>query len=288
MSHDPAEQVVRIALLACAVVSIAGILLIAVFISAPGLPLIMRVGPLSFLSGTVWAPTSGKFGILPMIVGSMVVAAGCLFLAIPCGIACAIYLAEFAPEGFGRAVRLALGVLAGIPSVVYGFYGLVVIVPIIRETFGGSGLSVLAGSLVLAIMVLPTIATISEDAIKAVPDEYREGSMALGATRWETVSRVIVPAARSGITASIVLGMGRAIGETMALIMVTGNAPRFPAKITDMVRTLTGNVALEMGYAAGDHQKALLATGLVLLVFIMILNWIAVAVSKAGDRHEKA
>ncbi|MDH7514240.1 MAG: phosphate ABC transporter permease subunit PstC, partial [Clostridiales bacterium] len=182
---------------------------------------------------------------------------------------------------------IALLVLSGIPSVVYGFYGLVVIVPTIREHLGGSGMSVLAGSVVLAIMVLPTIATISEDAIKAVPGEYREGSMALGATRWETVARVVAPAARSGITASVVLGMGRAIGETMALIMVTGNSPRFPTRITDMTRTLTGNIALEMGYAGGDHQRALFATGMVLLVFIMIVNSVAIAVSKAGDRRGK-
>ena len=287
MSHNRLEAFFSVALLACAAVSIGSILLIAVFVSAPGLPLMMRIGPLSFLLGTEWAPLSGTFGILPMIAGSVMVTLGCLLLAVPLGVACAVYLAEFAPSSIAGVVRIALLVLSGIPSVVYGFYGLVVIVPAIREHLGGSGMSVLAGSVVLAIMVLPTIATISEDAIKAVPGEYREGSMALGATRWETVARVVAPAARSGIIASVVLGMGRAIGETMALIMVTGNSPRFPARITDMTRTLTGNIALEMGYAGGDHQRALFATGMVLLVFIMIVNSVAIAVSKAGDRRGK-
>ncbi|MGE5484132.1 MAG: phosphate ABC transporter permease subunit PstC [Ignavibacteriales bacterium] len=286
MSAGRMEQLAGLTLAACAVVSIAAVVLIAAFVAIPGLPLIMKVGLFSFLGGTVWSPGDGMFGILPMIAGTIAVTAGALLIAVPSGLACAVYLAEFAPEAVARSARLAIGVLAGIPSVVYGFYGLVVIVPFIRDHFGGSGLSLLAGSLVLGIMVLPTISAISEDSLRAVPHDIREGSMALGATKWETVTRVVLPTARSGINASVVLGMGRAIGETMALIMVTGNAPVFPGGVTRMVRTLTGNIALELGYAAGDHQRALFATGLVLLVLIMGLNRLAEVVAGVGRSHD--
>jgi len=277
---------VRTVLLLCALAAVVGIALIVLFVSLPGLPFMLRVGPLSFLTGSAWDPGAGRYGVLPMIVGSLAVTFGALVIAVPLGIAVAIYLAEIAPKPVYEVTRLGLGVLAGIPSVVYGFYGLVVLVPLIREYLGGAGLSVLAGSLVLAVMVLPTITAVSEDSIKAVPNEYREGSIALGATKWETIRNVVIPAAGSGISASVVLGIGRAVGETMAVLMVTGNAVLFPRSPTDMARTLTGNIALEMAYAEGDHQRALFATGLVLLLFIMGLNLFGERVLSAVHRYK--
>ncbi|MCL5289920.1 MAG: phosphate ABC transporter permease subunit PstC [Firmicutes bacterium] len=205
---------------------------------------------------------------------------GALIIGVPLSVGCAIFLAEIAPKQVTRVIRPAIELLAGIPSVVYGFYGLVILVPLIREIFGGRGFSILGGSVVLAIMILPTIINISEDAIRAVPKEYKEGSLALGATHWQTIKKVIVPSARSGILTAIVLGMGRAIGETMAVIMVVGNVAALPESILDPIRTLTGNIAIEMGYAAGEHSQALFATGIVLFVIIMILNFMVAMVPK--------
>jgi len=221
-----------------------------------------------------------------MVAGSLQVTAGALILAVPLGIACAILLAEVAPPRVRQIIRPAVELLVGIPSVVYGLVGMVLLVPAIRNYFGGTGFSVLAASMVLTAMVLPTIISISEDSIRAVPATYKEGALALGATRWQTIWRVMLPAARSGIGASIVLGMGRAIGETMAMIMVLGNSIKFAETPLDPTRTLTGNIAVEIGYASGTHESALFATGIVLLIFILIINSIAAIALKRGVRAQ--
>ena len=274
------EKPIQYLLLLSAVAAIFIVLLIFVFIFMEGLPVISKYGLAHFVSGRLWHPGDSEFGLLPMIIGSIYVTLGALVMGVPLGIGCAIFLAEMAPRKMTVLVRPVIELLAGIPSVVYGFYGLVVLVPLIRELFGGRGFSVLAGSIVLAIMILPTIVNISEDSIRAVPREYKEGSFALGATHWQTIKKVILPTARSGIVTAVVLGMGRAIGETMAIIMVTGNVAVAPKSILDPVRTLTANIAIEMGYAAGDHAMALFATGIVLFVFIIVLNSLVALVPK--------
>ncbi|MEW5952730.1 MAG: phosphate ABC transporter permease subunit PstC [Bacillota bacterium] len=270
------EKILQLSALAAILV----VFLISLFILIEGYPVIAKYGLGHFLLGGQWYPLDGLFGIMPMIIGSFIVTFGALLLGVPFGIGCAIFLAEFAPMWMTKVLRPGIELLAGIPSVVYGFFGLVVLVPLIMDTFGGRGFSVLAASVVLAIMILPTVINISEDAIRAVPREYKEGSFALGATHWQTVKMVILPTAQSGIVASIVLGMGRAIGETMAVIMVAGNVTAIPGSFLDPVRTLTANIALEMGYAAGDHMSALFATGIVLFVIIMFLNFLITLVPK--------
>jgi phosphate transport system permease protein len=257
------------------------LLLIALFILKEGLPAFSEIGFFDFLFGTVWRPGIDQYGILSMIVGSIAVTLVAMIMAVPLGIACAILLAEVAPNKIRRILRPAVELLVGIPSVVYGLVGLVLLVPLISE-IGGSGFSILTASIVLMVMVLPTIISISEDSIRAVPSTYKEGALALGATKWQTIKGVIIPAAKSGIGASIVLGMGRAIGETMAMIMVIGNSIAFPDSLLDAARTLTGNIALEINYATGTHQSALFATGVVLLIFILALNSIATIYLKRG------
>jgi phosphate transport system permease protein len=268
------DKVVERALLLLAMSSVAILLLITLFIFREGGPLLFKVGPGNFLS-TEWHPTQGRFGIALMIVGSTVVTAGALLIGVPFGLSCAIVLAEMAPGKLRAVLKPSIEILAGIPSVVYGFIGIVVLLPVIRTHLGGPGSSALAGSVVLGIMTLPTIIGISIDALSAVPLSYREGSLALGATQWQTIWRVVLPAARSGLVAAVILGMGRAVGETMAVIMVAGNSVQMPHSPLDSVRTLTANIALEMGYAAGDHRAALFATGIVLFAIIMVLNSLA-------------
>jgi phosphate ABC transporter permease protein PstC len=245
---------------------------IALFIFKEGVPIMVKSGFGHFLLGRTWAPLNGQFGILPFIVGSLWVTVGALALGVPLGVSCAFYLAEFAPRRWVTVLKPAIEMLAGIPSVVYGFLGVMWLAPLIRSQLGGPGLSILAASCVLAIMILPTIVGVSVDAIQAVPRSYKEGALALGATEWQTTWRVLWPAARSGILAGVILGMGRAVGETMAVIMIAGNATRFPGSPLDSVRTLTANIAIEMGYAVGQHREALFATGVVLFFFIMVLN----------------
>lgn len=255
--------------------AISALLLIALFIIKEGLPFIIGYGPAKFLLASDWNPQLGRFGIWPMIVASVWVTLGAMLVGAPLGVACAAFLTEFVPRRVMGVVKPTIELLAGIPSVVYGFMGVMVLAPLIRSSLGGPGLSVLAGAVILGVMILPTIISISIDSIQAVPNSYREGSLALGATHWQTTYMVTVPAAKSGIIASIILGMGRAIGETMAVIMVAGNAVKIPGSPLDSVRTLTANIALEMGYATGRHREALFATGVVLLVIIMILNSLA-------------
>jgi phosphate ABC transporter permease protein PstC len=254
--------------------SIAILALITLFIFREGAPLIARAGLANFFS-TEWRPGEGRFGIALMIVGTGAVTLGALVIGVPFGLACAIVLAEMAPARMRLLLKPAVELLAGIPSVVYGFIGIVVLLPWIREHLGGPGASALAGSIILGIMILPTIVGISIDALSAVPRSYREGSLALGATRWQTIRRVVLPAARSGLVVAVVLAVGRAVGETMAVIMVAGNAVQMPHSPLDPVRTLTSNIALEMGYASGEHREALFATGILLFAIIMLLNMVA-------------
>ncbi|MCX5674390.1 MAG: phosphate ABC transporter permease subunit PstC [Planctomycetota bacterium] len=278
------EKIIALALLVTALSAISGLALITAFIFKEGLPIMLTVGLEKFILSSDWYPTEGAFGIFPMIVGSLAVTAGAMVIGGVFGLGCAVLLTQFAPPRLVSIIKPSIELLAGIPSVVYGFMGVVILVPLIRDYLGGPGLSVLAASIVLGIMVLPTITSISVDALQAVPRSYREGSIALGATVWQTTHRVVLRAARSGIVAAVILGMGRAVGETMAVIMVAGNTLDVPQSILDPVRTLTSNIALEMGYAAGDHRKALFATGVVLFVIIMILNTIALAVSRRRAR----
>ncbi len=267
-------------LAAMAFAAIAGLALITAFIFREGFPLMMKVGVGRFISSSDWYPREGQFGIFPMIVGSLAVTAGAMLIGVVFGVGVAVLLTQFCPPRLVGILKPAIELLAGIPSVVYGFMGVVVLVPLIRDHLGGCGLSVLAASIVLGIMVLPTVISISVDALQAVPRPYYEGSLALGATEWQTTHMVMLRAARSGIVAAVILGMGRAIGETMAVIMVAGNTLALPRGPLDPVRTLTSNIALEMGYAAGDHRQALFATGVVLFAIIMALNTIALALSR--------
>ena len=269
------DRLVRLALLVVAFSAISILLVITIFIIGQGTPIMFKYGLKSFLAGGEWYPSEKLFGLWPMIVGSLYVTLGAMALGVPFGLACAIVLTEFSSKRVRRVIKTVVELLAGIPSVVYGFMGVIILVPFIRETLGGPGLSVLAASIILGVMILPTIISISVDSLQAIPPSYREGSIALGATKWQTVKMVLLPAARSGIIASIILGMGRAIGETMAVIMIAGNAASVPHSILDPVRTLTSNIALEMGYAAGEHRQALFATGVILFIIIMILNTIA-------------
>jgi phosphate transport system permease protein len=246
--------------------------LITVFIFIKGVPIIAKVGIINFVFGMKWAPAQGNFGIFPMIVGSVTVTIGAAIIGVPIAICCSVFLAEFAPAALRNIFRPAIQLLAGIPSVVYGFWGVLFIVPMIRNYLGGPGLSILAGSIILAIMILPTIISITEVTLLSLPRHYKDGALALGLTHWQTIRSLLLPAAKSGIVAAIILGLGRAIGETMAVIMVLGNAVALPESVLDPVRTLTTNIGIEMGYASGEHQQALFATGIVLFIVIMILN----------------
>ncbi len=274
------ERLVKLSLLVLAFSAVAVLVVITVFIFGEGTPVMFRHGLGKFLFGLNWYPGEKTFGLLPMIIGSLYVTLGALLIGVPLGLSCAIFLTEFSSGRVRRILKPVIELLAGIPSVVYGFIGVVILVPFIRKTLGGPGLSVLAAAIILGIMILPTVISISIDALQAVPRSYREGSLALGTTRWQTTRMVMIPAARSGIIASIVLGMGRAVGETMAVIMVAGNAVSIPRTPLAPVRTLTSNIALEMGYAAGEHREALFATGVILFIIIMILNTLATVTSR--------
>ncbi len=280
------EKSIKRILTVTAFSAITALFLIVLFILIEGLPFIFRIGIRDFLLSSDWRPQAGKFGIYPMIVGSLWVTLGAMIVGVPLGLSGAIFLSEFVPRWAMRIIKPTIELLAGIPSVVYGFIGVMVLAPLIRSFFGGPGLSILAASIILGIMVLPTILSISIDSIKAVPTSYREGAFALGATHWQTIRMAVLPAAKSGIIAGIILGLGRAIGETMAVIMVAGNAVILPGSPLDSVRTLTANIALEMGYATGLHRQALFATGIILLVIIMILNSIAtIALRNIGKKR---
>lgn len=268
------EKLMEFVFFIAALASVFAVLLICFFLFANGLPAIYKIGFGDFIFGREWRPTDipPSFGIFPMIMGSIYVTLGAITLGLPIGVLTAIFMARFCPAPLYRFFKPAVELLAGIPSVVYGFFGLVLIVPLVRELFGGTGTSMLTASLMLGIMILPTIIGLSEAAVRAVPQSYYEGALALGASHERAVFSAVVPAARSGILASVVLGIGRAIGETMAVVMVAGNQPRMPAGLLQGVRTLTANIVMEMGYAADLHREALIATGVVLFVFILGIN----------------
>lgn len=269
------EKSIEIVLLLCALISVISVLFISFFIFRRGLPLFKTVSPAEFLLGTDWSPsseTNPSYGILPFIIGSVYVTFGALLLAVPIGILTAVFMAEIASGRVATLMRSVVQLLAGIPSVIYGFFGVIVISKFIRETFGGTGYSLLSGAIILAIMILPTIINITEVSIISLPGNIKEGSLALGATQWQTILKVQLPAARSGIIAGIVLSMGRALGETMAVLMVAGNAPIMPKGPLSKVRTLTMNIVTDMGYASGEHMTALFTTSIVLFLFILILN----------------
>ena len=278
------ERAVKWILLVLAFSAIASLLLIAVFIFKEGVPFIAHIGLRDFLFSSEWDPQRGRYGVGAMIVASLCVTFGAMLVGAPLGIAGAIFLNEFVPKNITRIIKPAIELLAGIPSVVYGFIGVVVVAPLIRMHLGGPGLSLLCASLILGVMVLPTIMSIATDAINSVPNSFREGALALGATRWQSVHMVILKAARSGIVAGVILGLGRAVGETMAVIMVAGNTVQIPSSILDPVRTLTTNIALEMGHATGLHRQALFATGVVLFIVIMILNALTMLAMKKRSR----
>ena len=269
------EKGMALVFLLAALVSILCVGLICVFLFANGIPAIREIGVPEFLLGRTWKPGNDIYGIFPMIVGSVYVTGGALLLGVPIALLTAVYLAYFCPDGLYRFLKPAVELLAGIPSVVYGFFGIVVLVPFVRtisEPLDGKGNSIATASILLAIMILPTIIGVVEPALRSVPRSYYEGALALGATHERSVYTAVVPAAGSGILAGIVLGVGRAMGETMAVIMVAGNQARMPKGVFQGIRTLTGNIVIEMGYAAGLHREALIATGVVLFAFILIIN----------------
>ena len=278
------ELLMHILFFLTACVSIFAVVLICVFLFANGIPAIGKIGVFKFLLGTKWKPGNDIYGILPMILGSLYVTAGAILIGVPIGLLTAIFLAKFCPKGLYKILKPATELMAGVPSVVYGFFGLVVLVPLVQNIFGVAGNTMLTASVLLGIMILPTIIGVSESAIRAVPDSYYEGSLALGASHERSVFFATLPAARSGILAGVVLGIGRAIGETMAVVMVAGNKARMPQGLLDGVRTMTANIVLEMGYAADLHRGALIATGVVLFVFILLISMLFNAMKKRGER----
>ena len=266
------EQFMNVVFLLSACISILAVALICIFIFINGIPAMTEIGVFKFLSGTHWRPSNDVYGIFPMILGSLYVTAGAIIIGVAVGILTAVFMARFCPKKLYRIIKPAVDLLAGIPSVVYGFFGLMVIVPFIRDFLGGSGSSMLAASIVLGIMILPTVISVSEAAIRAVPESYYEGALALGATHERSVFFTVVPVAKSGILAGVILGIGRAVGETMAVVMVAGNQAIIPSSVLKGLRTLTANIVLEMGYAADLHRGALIATAAILFVFILIIN----------------
>lgn len=277
------ERLFEIIFLLAAGFSILAVLLICMFLFVNGIPAMHKIGLTDFLFGLKWKPGSELYGIFPMIVGSLYITAGAIIVGVPVGLMTAVFLSRFCPEWLHKIIKPAVDLLAGIPSVVYGFFGLMVIVPFVRNVFGGNGSSILTASILLGMMILPTIISVSETSLNAVPQNYYEGSRALGATHERSVFMTVLPAAKSGIIAGIILGIGRAIGETMAVIMVAGNQARIPDSILKGVRTLTANIVIEMGYATDLHREALIATGVVLFVFILLIN-LSFNLVKKGSR----
>ena len=276
--------------------SVLAVALICVFLFINGVPAMKEIGFVKFLTGTVWRPNNDIYGIFPMIMGSIYVTAGAILIGVPIGILTSVFMAKYCPKQIYPVLKGATELLAGIPSVIYGFFGLVVMVPAIREFGktlrqagilhkGGDGNSILTASLLLGMMILPTIIGVTESNIRAVPSQYYEGSLALVATHEQSIFKVVLPAAKSGVIAGVVLGIGRAIGETMAVIMIAGNQARLPESIFEGVRTMTANIVLEMGYASGLHREALIATGVVLFVFILIINFSVALLNRRGENE---
>ncbi len=281
----PKEVIMKVVFIVAAAVFILAVITICVFIFVQAFPALKEIGLFKFLFGDEWYPTdesNPRFGIAPMIVGSVYITGGALIIGVPIGFLTAVFMARYCPKPVYKVMKPITNILAGIPSIVYGYFGLMVIVPFVRETFGGDGMSILTASIVLGIMILPTIISVSENAIRAVPKSYYEGAIALGATKERAIFRTVVPAAKSGIVTSIILGLGRVIGETMAVVMICGNQARFPDEITDGVRTMTANIVLEMSYAdtGSLHEGALIATAAVLFVFILIITALVALIRK--------
>lgn len=266
------EQIMKYCFLICACVSVAAVAAICLFMFVNGIPAMGKIGVFKFLLGTEWSPSKGVYGILPMIIGSIYVTAGAAVVGVPIGILTAVFMVYYCPAPIYKIVKPAVDLLAGIPSIVYGFFGLVVIVPVIQDLLGTSGKGVLTASILLGLMILPTIISTAESSLRAAPDMYYEGALALGATKERSIFGAVFPAARSGILSGVILGIGRAIGETMAVVIVAGNQAVIPKSLTDGVRTLTANIVLEMAYAAELHREALIATAVVLFVFILAIN----------------
>lgn len=266
------EKGMKVIFMIAACTSVLAVFLICFFLFANGIPAIGKIGPLKFLFGTEWRPSNEIFGIFPMIVASIYVTGGAILVGVPIALFTSVFMARYCPKKIYGPLKSGIELMAGVPSIVYGFFGLILLVPLIRNVFGGTGTSMLAASLLLGMMILPTIIGVTESAIRSVPESYYEGSLALGATKERSIFFVMLPAAKSGILAGIVLGIGRAIGETMAVIMVAGNQPRMPQGLLKGVRTMTANIVTEMGYATGLHRESLIATAVVLFVFILIIN----------------
>ncbi|MBR5319522.1 MAG: phosphate ABC transporter permease subunit PstC [Peptococcaceae bacterium] len=266
------EHIMHGLFLAAACASVLAVGLICVFLFANGVPAMAEIGLFDFMLGTKWKPGNDIYGIMPMILGSIYTTAGAIVLGVPIGILMAIFMARFCPPKLYKILKPAVDLLAGIPSIVYGFFGLIMLVPFVRNNFGGDGQSILTASILLGIMILPSIISVSESSLRAVPESYYEGGLALGASHERSVFFAVVPAAKSGILAGVILGVGRAIGETMAVLMVVGNQTRVPDSMFDGVRTLTTNIVMEMGYATDLHREALVATAVVLFVFVLIIN----------------
>lgn len=271
MNHTK-EKMMQAVFFLTACISVLSVLLICIFLFSSGIPAIHQIGLGNFLFGTAWRPANNLFGIFPMIVGSLYVTAGALIIGVPVGVLTAVFMSSFCPEAIYRPLKAAINLMAGIPSVVYGFFGLVVLVPFVRDNIGGFGMGVLTASILLGLMILPTIISVSEAAIRAVPRSYYEGGLALGASHERSIFFAVLPAAKRGILASVILGIGRAIGETMAVIMVAGNQAVLPDSLTSGVRTMTTNIVMEMGYSSGLHREALIGTAVVLFIFVLIIN----------------
>ena len=271
--------------LLCSLISVFSIIVICYFIFKNGLPFILQTGIAKFLMGTDWKPTASppSFGILPMIVGSVYVTVGSIIVGVPIGVLTAVFMAFYCPSRLYKILKPAVNLMAGIPSIIYGFFGLMVFVPMVRGCWGGTGMTVFTASVLLGIMILPTIIGLSESSLRSVPTSYYQGSIALGATHERSLMRVVVPAAKSGILAAIILGIGRSIGETMAVIMIAGNQPIVPESIKMGTRTMTANIVLEMAYASGAHREALIATGVVLFIFILLINLVFNVVKRRMD-----
>lgn len=266
------ELIMKAVFLCCACISIVAVAVICLFIFVNGVPAIGEIGVFNFIFGTHWRPSAGDFGILPMIVGSIYVTAGAIIIGVPIGLLTAVFLAMYCPEKIYRVLKPIINLLASVPSVVYGFFCLVVVVPVIQQIFHTNGKGILTTSILLGVMILPTIINTAESSIRAVPPMYYEGALALGATKERSIFKTVVPAAKSGIMSGIILAIGRAIGETMAVVMVAGNQAVIPTGILSGVRTLTSNIVMEMAYADGLHREALIGTAVVLFVFILIIN----------------
>lgn len=286
MQRDVRETVMKYVFLISALISVLSIILIFYFIFSGGLPFILRQGVWELLTGTNWRPTASQpeFGILPMIVGSLIVTGGAILIGVPIGVLTAVYMVFYCPKRYYRYAKSAINLMAAIPSIVYGFFALQIFVPFFR-IMGRSGMNMVTASLLLGIMILPTIIGLSESAIRNVPKSYYQGAIGLGTTHERAILTVVVPAAKNGILSAIILGIGRAIGETMAVILVAGNQPRIPTELNQGVRTLTTNIVMEMAYATGQHREALIATAVVLFVFILIINLFFTRVKNKGGKH---